>query len=99
MERKTSNKINMFKIHEDIHFDELDFKSIGYDKEYEDLNKKLFVQKTKFSSPQWLQYLQNLLSNSSSILNATSSFILLCKHNRNIYAPRFFSDSDLKQQG
>ena len=85
--REKTNKINLYKIKPNLSFDEISDTPDGYTKEFEDSEKILFIQANKTSVPSWVNYVKNYISsNVRKIINSNSSFILLQKHDSNIYA-------------
>jgi len=88
MAREKSNKVNIYKIANIFDFDTVDFDDLdGFVKEFEDATRKLFIRRLKPGTPNWLTYLKPLISsNVDQIKNYNSSFILIIKHNVNIYA-------------
>lgn len=87
MSREKSQRINIQKIKEDISIDDIDLKTVNFLEEYSDGKQKLFIQPQKESKPSWREYLEKYISSDiNQIINKTSSFVLLYKHNNNLYA-------------
>ncbi len=85
--REKTNKINIYKINPTLSFEDIKNTPENYTKEFEDTDKVLFVQTGKITSPSWLSYVKDYISSDiKKIINASSSFILIYKHNTNIYA-------------
>lgn len=88
MGKEKSNQVNIYRISKDYKFNELDFNKVkDFEKEFEDENQKLFIRRMKPAIPNWLNYIEPLVtSNLEKIKNYNSSFILLINHKQNIYA-------------
>ena len=87
MARVKSNKINVYKIKDSSLFATLDFKDGGFNSVFESPDRKLFIRSKSVSTPAWVEYLKPLLgTNVSGLISMSASFILLIKHNANVYA-------------
>jgi uncharacterized protein (TIGR04141 family) len=87
MSREKSQRINIQKIKEDVSIDDIDLKTVNFVEEYSDEKQKLFIQPQKESKPSWREYLGRYISSDiNQIINKTSSFVLLYKHNDSLYA-------------
>jgi len=81
------NKIVIYRVLPSLPLSSIDFSGRGYILEHSDENIKLFIQKGKKSQPQWISFIRPYSKNNiEDIFNVSSSFILLCKHNLNVYA-------------
>jgi len=87
MNRRKSQRINIQKVKDEVSFDDIDLKTENFIEEYSGETQKLFIQAQKQSNPSWRGYLEKYISSDiNQIVNKTSSFVLLYKHNNSLYA-------------
>lgn len=81
-----TNRVSIYRVSNNALFDSLDLSNRRYREEFTDEHTRLFVKVGSRSVPAWVSYLGSLITHPDRILNTTSSFVMLKKHNGYLYA-------------
>lgn len=86
MTREKTNRLVIYQAKPQIPFEAFDVTDAGYTLDFEDANRKLFVERNKFSTPSWATYISPLLPpEAARIANYNCSLIFVIRHNASIY--------------
>lgn len=87
MNREKSRRINVYRLREQSHFDDIDLQTSGYSLEHSNKHVKFYIQTRAAKPPDWVDFFrQYIVSNIEKIVNKACSFVFLYRNSTNAYA-------------